>query len=110
MGKNHGLVLVGNQSLGAAIERLHELFLLEMQERGYERRSKGETLMWVGPDGLQTVLWEGESGWYCPDNHSQQADYDLPENPSEWITRGITSYRYDNYKMVIATSAGNIVW
>lgn len=96
-----------------AIGRLHFLFGLEMDERGYELRMEGESLGCSGNDSYTPDYFTGESGWYDLNNESGCPAYSLEDYPldaQEWVTRGITSYAYDNYSLRIVASSGNIVY
>ena len=102
-------------TLQQAIERLHCLFGLEMEERGYTYCERGsQNPFTIGDNDDMYDPFKGESGWYTEfDSTSDFAcDYpteDYPLLASEWVKRGIHSYAYDNYTVCIVTSAGNVV-
>jgi hypothetical protein len=97
-----------------AIERLHCLFGLEMDERGYTYCERGsQNPFTVGMPTMYDVF-EGEDGYYkSEDWFDDRCDYpadDYPLLASEWVARGIASYAYDNYSLKIVASSGNIVY
>ena len=99
-------------TIQGAIERLHALFGLEMEERNHELRIEGESIGYADNEGTPEYF-KGESGWYDLNNPSDYPAYpleDYPAEASEWVARGITSYSYDNYSLKIVASSGNIVY
>ena len=97
----------GYETLPAAIGELFRIFQMEMDDRNYELRIPGEEAYngeyW--PDNL----WPSDTvaGWYDLNNPSSGPAYslsDYPADPAEWVSKGITSYAYDNYRVTIVTS------
>ncbi len=101
-------------TLEQAIERLHGLFLLEMNERGYTYCERGSQNPFT--EGMPTMYdpFEGEDGHYLSDDwFNDRCDYpadDYPRLASDWVEKQIHSYAYDNYTVCIVTSAGNVVY
>ena len=96
-----------------AMKELYAVFLLEMEERGYEFRNEfdgGRQFV----EGYGTIFIPGHpAGWYDTNNPSDETDYPTSEYPgteSEWMEHKITGYAYDNYKVLIVTSNGDVVY
>jgi hypothetical protein len=102
-------------TVAQAIERLHGLFLLEMEEQDYRLLEPG-CVVFVGLDDDDNEVYEpfeAEMGWYLHGDERLGCAYsckDYPALASEWVKRGITSYAYDNYSLRIVASSGNIVY
>jgi hypothetical protein len=102
-------------TIQGAIERLHGLFQLEMDEQDYRLLEPG-CVVFAGMDEDENETFapfEGEMGWYLNGNQHTGCEYsckDYPALASEWVKRGITSYAYDNYSLRIVASSGNIVY
>ena len=100
-----------------AMKELHAVFLLEMEEHGYEFRVQGEPYYMPlndGTDNFGYLPYAGESGWYdLNNNYTDKASYPTSEYPgteSEWMDHKITGYAYDNYRVCIVTSDGDVVY
>ncbi len=103
-----------SDTLEGAIIRLHGLFCLEMEERGYTYCERGSQNPFTNYLPTMYDPFEGEDGYYQADDWAEdRCDYPADEYPrlaSDWVAKQIHSYRYDNYTVCIVTSAGNVVY
>ena len=100
-------------TLKQAMSELYKVFLLEMEDRNYEFRVNGEPYYLPlndGTDKFSYLPYQGETGWYDLNNPSNGPDLEYPGTESEWLDHRITGYSYDNYKVLIVTSNGDVVY
>jgi hypothetical protein len=105
------MVRRGYDTLEQAMKELYCVFLLEMEDHGYNCFIHGEHNEDFDNDG-NPIIFQGESGWYDGTNQTTGPEFpinDYPITESEWIDHKITSYTYDNYSVCIVTSNFDLV-